>query len=350
MHSSEILDSFLFKIMRDNLTPSLCVTVVDHDKVLYKNVQGYRAVLPYEEEADEDTLYDLSGLSKVVQTALLAARLIEKGQLSFDTKVSDVLEFSGNYADVTVLELLTHTAGFVSEMRLSDYVDTPEKAISFILKTKPMYERGKGEAYSCFGYIILGKILEKVAGIPLEAAAVKYVYEPLGMSHTFLNPYEKGYRNIASTDFDELTGKMIKGIVHDENSKFLGGVAGNAGVFSNLADMEIVMKMFLNKGKLPDGSEFLSEEMVDKMTSDYTPGYPDARGIGFILGTRGNPPIHMDRDYVGYGHTGFTGTSMWIVPEKDLAVCLLTNHIHPSKGEHRLIGRLKDFHDMIFGK
>ena len=348
MFSSDTLDSFLFRIMKDGLTPSLCISVVDHEKVLYKSAMGYRAVLPYEEDADIDTLYDLSGITKVVQTTMLALRLIERDRLSFDTTVGEMLPDAGEYSDVTVLQLLTHTSGFAPELRLSDYVDTPERAIERILKTPKMYETGKGEAYSCFGYIILGRMLEIAARMPLEAASVKYVYEPLGMSHTFTNPYEKGYRNIASTDFDELTGKMIKGIVHDENAKFMGGVSGNAGAFSNLADMSIFMRMLLSNGKLPDGSAFLSEDMIERLHTDYTPGLDNARGLGVILGSRGNPPIVKDFPYFSYGVTGFTGTSIWVVPELDRAVCILTNHIHPKNDEHRLGGRLKELHSLIF--
>lgn len=348
MFSSDKLDSFILKLMRDGVTPSLCISIMDHEKILYRNVQGYRAILPYEEEANYETLYDMASLSKIVQTTMLCCRLMEKGRIALDTKIGDVLDFSGNYGEVTVFQLMTHTGGFIPEMRLWNYVDTPEQAISFILKQPHHYEPGKSEAYSCFGYIILGKMLEKVTGMPLDAAAVKYVYEPLGMTHTLCNPYEKGYRNIASTEIDELTGKVIKGVVHDENARFLGGVSGNAGVFSSLADMEILMKMILNRGKLDDGSSFLSEEMIDRFYTNYTPGMPESRGLGFFIGLQGNPPIHIGGNFVGFGHTGFTGPSLWIVPEMDRACCILANRVHPSREERRLLEKRKDLHDLVF--
>ena len=348
MFSPGKIDEFIHGLVGDGVTPSLCISIVDHEKVLYRNAVGKKAILPYEEDVDYDTLYDMASISKIVQTTMLACRLIDEGRLSLDTRISDVLDNPGRYGSATVLDLMTHRGGFIPEMRLWNYVDTPRQAIDFILDQEPIYEIGKSEAYSCFGYIILGVMLEKVTGLRLDEAARRYVYEPLGMTHTLSNPLEKGIENIASTEIDELTGKVIRGVVHDENARFLGGVAGNAGVFSTLDDMEKLMKMILCRGLLEDGTRFLSEDIIDMFYRNFTPGMPESRGLGFFIGLQGNPPIHIGGSFVGFGHTGFTGPSIWIVPEMDRAVTVLANRVHPTRNERRLIEKRKDLHDLVF--
>jgi CubicO group peptidase (beta-lactamase class C family) len=184
------------------------------------------------------------------------------------------------------------------------------------------------------GYILLGKILEQLGGAPLDILAQKYVFGPLGMAHTGYHPTG----DIAPTEMDPVTGKLLCGVVHDENARFLKGISGNAGVFSDLNDMIIFTRMLALGGKTQDGTAYLSPAMLSRALENHTPNSKgEFRGLGFNLA---RSPRNFLGDLMGsrtFGHTGFTGTSFAVDPETGLWVALLTNRVCPTRANTKMI-------------
>lgn len=320
---------------------------------LYRSgVCGSRSLEPEILPALQDTLYDLASLTKVVATATLFLLLQEEGRLSALDRVSRYVEgFSGDGRDsVTLLNLLTHTSGLQAHVRLDllcrDYGD----AIRCLTEMPFAYEPGESVVYSCLGYILLGRILEKVGGDRLDALCRKRIFEPLGMNDTAFNPASS---NVAATAYEEHGGRMLSGSCHDDNARFLGGVSGNAGLFSNIRDLSVFASMLLNKGRF-EGRQFLSRASVAAMTGNYTARLNQDRGLGWcIRGRRLKGVDHLTAsagDLMApdaFGHTGFTGTSLWIDPENDVFAILLTNCLHPDRDNAELIRFRPLFHNAV---
>lgn len=346
----EDLKHFLNAMVSKRVCPGCVAFICDSNGPIFSHTTGSRALLPQPLPMTEDTLFDLASVSKVVSTTMVAARLVDMRALDYKHTIGHFLTFSGNYRDVTLLQLLTHSGGFIPELRLWDNISDPDDAIRFILSLPPIASPGTSYTYSCFGFIVLGKILEIVFGAPLDKAAQELVFGPLGMSDTTYNPLDSvrfAVRPIASTERNSDTGTIICGTVHDENARFLGGVAGNAGVFSTAGDIHRFLRMLLHGGN-GDRGQFLSPDSIGEFSTDFTPFAPVGRGIGFLLGVRGDTPLGHVSAPRSYGHTGFTGTSIWIDPERDAAVCLLSNRVHPMRTDTRLLEQRKIFHNLAF--
>lgn len=333
------------KILRDSIAdgviPSASFAVGCGREVLRTGVLGDRARFPAPEAADRETLYDLASLSKLVSTTMVALRLVEQGRLLLSDPLSRWFtqeELAGTpegRGDVTVFRLMTHTSGITPHIGLENKLDAPEQSAvaHVILSSAPFCRPGEQVYYSCMGYILLQTILERLTGRTLDRLAQEYVFNPLGMTHTCYNPDSD---NVASTEFSALRGKYIKGKVHDENAYFLGGVSGNAGVFAPLDDMIRFAVMCSTHGELPGAAFGTSEgRLLSPCTfaaaiRDYTPGLSESRGLGFQL----KPPLpalSSSGDLMAdgsFGHTGFTGTSLWVDAESGLWGVLLTNAVH----------------------
>ena len=283
----------------------------------------------------ENTLFDIASVSKIVSATMIALRFLEEGQLRlYDTVGAFFPNAPKDKKEITVLQLMTHTGGFAAHFFLSDHTSDPADAAGVILEQPLVQPSGGDPVYSCMGYILLGKILEKVGGAPLDQLAQKYVFDPLGMTHT-------GYRptgDIAPTETDPNTGVPLRGIVHDENARFLGGISANAGVFSDLNDMIRFARMLSLDGKLPGDIPYLAPATLKAARMNRTPNSRgEFRGLGFNLA--GSP-----RNFLGdlmsrraYGHTGFTGTSIALDPDTGLWVVLLTNRVCPTRENTALV-------------
>ena len=281
------------------------------------------------------TLFDMASVSKILSPTMIAFRFLEEGLLRlYDTVGFFFPEAPEDKKGITLLQLMTHTGGFADHFFLCDYTDDPADAANVILQRPLARTPGSDPVYSCMGYILLGKILEQVGGAPLDDLADKYVFTPLGMTHTGYHPSG----DIAPTELDPATGKPLRGIVHDENARFLGGISANAGVFSDLEDMILFAKMLSCGGTAADGTAFLSPAMLRAALINRTPNSAgEFRGLGFNLA--GSP-----RNFLGdlmspraYGHTGFTGTSIALDPDSGLWVVLLTNRVCPTRENTTLV-------------
>lgn len=301
---------------------------------------GSMSVLPQRRPMPADALFDMASLTKVMATAVVAMRLVEEGRLRLGAPVSQYLpEFAtgGDEARgrVRILHLLTHTSGLPAWRALYEGCSSAvgcRPAMERRLLTLPLEAPpGQRVVYSCMGFILLGLVIERVSGEGLDRLAARLVYEPLGMASTLFRPEPSLRERCAPTEYCPLRRRIVQGEVHDENAYFFGGVAGNAGLFSTAEDTARFARMMLGRGRL-EGRRVLSEAAVEAMTRNHTPHLEEARGLGWAV--RADDPDSSAGDLLSpraYGHTGFTSTSLWIDPDRDLYCVLLTNRVHPTR-------------------
>ena len=273
------------------------------------------------------TIYDLASLTKVVGTTTAAMILFDEGKLELEAPVSRYLPaFSGGYKDsVRVRHLLTHRSGLPAGRDLWRIARNPQEARLAVIDSKLACVPGRCYEYSDLGYIILGMVVENAAGQELDRFLAERVFAPLGMTDTYFRPADSLRHRIAPTAVAAPRGYPVRGEVHDENAFALGGVAGHAGMFSTAADLSIFAQMMLNGG-VYNGVRIASDSAVRL----FTRRAEGSRALGWdsCTGTGGCGAHLSDR---AFGHTGFTGTSIWIDPDREMFVVLLTNRVHAAK-------------------
>jgi CubicO group peptidase (beta-lactamase class C family) len=273
------------------------------------------------------SIYDLASLTKVVGTTTAAMILYDEGKLDLDEKVTHFLpEFIGGQKDqVTVRQLLMHRSGLPAGRELWRHAHSPEEAKRLIFDVPLEYRPGTGQVYSDLGADLLGMVIETIAGEGLEIFLQRRVFGPLGMKDTEFRPADSLVYRIAPTEVSPPRGYPLRGEVHDENAYALGGVAGHAGLFGTASDLAVFAQMMLNGGTY-EGVRIVSDSAVHLFT---------ARAAGTrALGWEVAAGQHGAGNFLGehaYGHTGFTGTSMWIDPDRDMFVILLTNRVHAAR-------------------
>jgi CubicO group peptidase (beta-lactamase class C family) len=290
---------------------------------------GHRAVLPEKETMREDTIFDLASLTKVVATTPSMMLLVEEGKVKLDAAVKDyVPEFNGEGRErITVRQLMTHTSGMKPDLPLKPVWSGHDTAIRMICATPPDRAPDERFRYSDINFILLGEIVQRVSGEPLDVFAKQHVFEPLGMKETTFNPGAKLRPRIAPTERDE-NGVMLRGIVHDPTARRMGGVAGHARLFSTTFDLARYSRMILNNGEL-DGKRFLKPETVQLMTSVQTPTtMTDRRGLGWDIDTGFSRPRGLLFPLGSFGHTGFTGTCLWMDPFSKTFYVFLSSRLH----------------------
>jgi beta-N-acetylhexosaminidase len=301
-----------------------------------------------------DTIYDIASLSKIVSTTTLTARLAEGDfnvPLDLDLPIERYLPEwkTGPQPDwrhqVTARHLLTHTSGLPP---FKDYWRTSKSKADTLAKifAEPLeYQPGTKEVYSDLGVILMAEIVERLTGQPLDALARQQIFTPLSMKDTQYNPPKKLWPRIAPTEFDaNLRKRLVRGEVHDENAYAMGGVAGHAGLFSTAPDLAVFCQLMLN------GGIYAHKRLLRRSTvSQFT--VPEklangARTLGWVVPTEGGSSGHFFSP-LSFGHTGFTGTSIWIDPERQLFVILLTNRVHPTRENHKIADVRIAVHDAV---
>ena len=300
------------------------------------------------------TLYDIASLSKVVSTTTLTARLAEGDfpvPLDLDLPIERYLPEwkSGPQPEwrhvVTARHLLTHTSGlppFKEYWRTSKSKnDTLAKILAEPLESAP----GAKEVYSDLGVILLAEIIERLTGQPLDALAKRQIFAPLGMNNTQYNPPKKLWPGIAPTEIDmQLRKRLVRGEVHDENAFAMGGVAGHAGLFSTAPDLAAFCQMLLNGGIYAHKRLLRRSTVTQFTTPEKLAG--GLRTLGWAVPTEGSSSGHFFSPH-SFGHTGFTGTSIWIDPDRQLFVILLTNRVHPTRENHKIADVRPALHDAV---
>ena len=304
--------------------PAAAAAVGVRNKVLARAFTG-EAPLPGDRPVDAHTRFDMASLSKVLGPTMIMLKALENGEIRLEDTVGDFFpDAPEDKRAITLFMLMTHTGGFHPSFRLDKMGIRPEDVAETILRQPLMETPGKRPIYSCMGYILLAKILERRFGEPLNLLAQKRVFAPLGMAETGYCPPADAV--CAATEVDPETGKPWIGIVHDENARFQRGVSGNAGVFMPLADGIRFAGML---GCM--GGDFLRRETMERAIRNYTPGQDEHRGLGFHLA--GTPDCFFSTEVppACFGHTGFTGTSLLVEPGTGFWVLLLTNRVYPTR-------------------
>jgi beta-N-acetylhexosaminidase len=328
------------EFVEDGAFPGGVVAVGYRGNLVYLHPFGH---LTYDEGApavEADTMYDLASLTKVVATTTMAMILVDEGRLDLDASVQDYLPlFQGpGKESVTIRQLLTHSSGVNWWAPLYEEAWGPDAYLERIQAMELVYEPGTDFMYSDLGIILLGEILSRVAGQPLQEFVQERVFEPLGMTDTLYAPGPDLLPRIAPTEYDTWRGCLVRGEVHDENAFALGGVAPHAGLFSTAGDLARFTQMLLNGGVL-EHHRIVSRETVELFTSPAGNG-DSTRALGWDTKSPEKSSAGMFFSPRSFGHTGFTGTSIWVDPDRELFVILLTNRVYPTR-DNQLIRKAR---------
>jgi uncharacterized protein YbbC (DUF1343 family)/CubicO group peptidase (beta-lactamase class C family) len=324
--------------------PGAVVLVGRGDRILYQKAIGNRALVPAVEPMTVETIFDLASLTKVVATTTSVMILLEEGRIRLSDRVSTFIPGFERYGkqDITVRHLMTHVSGLRPDLDLADVWSGSDTAITLAIEEVPTAPPGERFVYSDINYFLLGEIVHRVSGQTLDRFAHDRVFEPLGMKDTMFLPPESLQRRIAPTENCTPFGwpcegarmTMLRGVVHDPTARRMHGVAGHAGLFSTAADLSIFCRMLLEGGAY-HGTRILSPLAVAKMTTPASaPGDRNVRGLGWDIDSVYSANRGELLPIGSFGHTGFTGTGLWIDPTTNMFVVFLSNRVHPDgKGD-----------------
>lgn len=326
----DVLDEVLNDAVQRQLAPGAVVIVGHNGQIVYRKAFGLRSVTPRREQMTVDTIFDMASLTKVMATTGCVMKLFEQGKIKLADPVARYIpEFGQNgKQDVTVRDLLTHYSGLPPDLELKPYWTGLEEGYRRANAERLIAPPGSQFRYSDVNFIVLGELVQRLSGEPLDRYAEEQIFRPLEMQHTRYLPPASWREVIAPTEIDERTGQMLRGTVHDPTAQMMGGVAGHAGVFSTADDLAKLAQALLdNNGRV------WSSLTVDKMTTPQQPrNQVEVRGLGWDI----DSPFATNRGELlpvgSFGHSGFTGTSLWIDPTTNTYVILLTNAVHLKGG------------------
>jgi len=320
-------------------TPGAVAAILRHGVLVGPRAYGWAVRNPQRIPATPNTIFDMASLTKVMATLPSVLRLLDSGSFRLDDSVSLFIpEFGTKGKDkITIRHLLTHTSGLPAHIKFWEKGLRGDEIIKFIsdLNLDEGSEPGRRVVYSDLGFILLGELVRRLSGQNIKDFSAENVFRPLGMEDTCFLPKEALKYRIAATEYREDTGKVMWGEVHDENAYALGGIAGHAGLFSTAFDLGRYALMWLRKGQLGD-ARVLSQAAVQSATTEQV-NIGERRGLGWMLKSGSYSSGGDFLSHKAFGHTGFTGTSLWLDPEKDLAVILLTNRVHAGRESNAII-------------
>jgi CubicO group peptidase (beta-lactamase class C family) len=341
------VDSLITSAIADRATPGAAVAIGRHGKLI--KLQGYGRLdyRPGYGAVTEASIYDLASLTKVVGTTSAAMMLVDEGRLDLDAPLSRYLPEWQHYADkqqIKIRNLLQHNAGFKAFAPFYRSYAGRKQYFEAIALLPLDYPTGEKTIYSDFSVILLALAIERVTGMPIDEFLHTRLFGPLGMNDTGYNPAEKLHERVAPTEVDTVFRKVhVHGVVHDENAFALGGVAGHAGLFSSARDLARFAQMLLSGGEYA-GRRFINANTIAQFTQRQSES--SSRALGWDT-----PSANSSAgDYfspTSFGHTGFTGTSMWLDPEKDLFVILLTNRVNPTRDNQKVGPLRRAFADAV---
>ncbi|MCI0707522.1 MAG: serine hydrolase [Ignavibacteriae bacterium] len=348
------VDAVLKQAIRDSAFPGAVVLAGLNGVVGYHKAFGTYDYDPYSRQVDVNTIYDLASVTKVIATTGAVMRLVDEGKLDLDDEVVDYIPQFGQNGkeDITIYNLMVHNSGLPAwrtYYTLCDTMSVPSQCVLDSIYASPLeYETGDSTVYSDLGLITMGKLTEKITGTTLDRYVDSVFFKPLGMSSTMYNPPSWYSSRIAPTEIDnhwKKTGVAVRGRVHDENAATLGGVSGHAGLFSTASDLATFVQMLLNGGTM-GGVRYIENETVQEFTTRQSD--ESTRGIGWdtknLDGYTSAGKLFGEKSF---GHTGFTGTSIWVDPERNLFVIFLTNRVYPSRANTKIFDVRPRLHDAV---
>ncbi len=320
------------KAVRDGKTPGAVVLIGNSEQVLYRRAFGYRSLEPQSAPMTEDTVFDLASLTKAVATATAVMQLVEHGDLVLDSPAATywpALRENGK-GGITLRQLLTHYSGLRPSLSPNKQSSGYEAAMEMIIAEKLSSPPGSRFVYSDINYQILGEVVRRTTGRPLDAYCAEFIFRPLGMQDTGFNPSPAMRPRTAPTVYRG--GRMVCGEAHDPSCFTMGGVAGHAGLFATADDLSLFARMMLGGGSLGN-VQILQRGTVEQMTLPQSPvGKKRAHGLGWDLGAPFAANAEQLPPVGAYGHLGYTGTALWIDPVTKTYLIILTNRVHPRGG------------------
>ncbi|HMK38431.1 MAG TPA: glycoside hydrolase family 3 N-terminal domain-containing protein [Bacteroidota bacterium] len=330
------VDGIVTGAIADSAFPGAQLAIVKDGLLVYDRSFGRLTYDPASPPVDDGTMYDLASLTKAIATTSAVMKMADSGKIGLDDPVAKYIPAfgAGEKAAITIRDLLLHRGGFPPFRRLWLECPDPAAVMDTIAATPLVAPPGDTTIYSDLGFITLGKIVEKVAGMPLDAFVKKEFFVPLRMRSTMYVPPESLRARCAPTEADTAWRRsVVQGTVHDENAAFLGGVSGNAGLFSTASDLALYMQMLFNKG-LYAGRRYIGEKTVSEFIEKRGPG--QERWLGWDMRSPRGSSAGAFFSGASFGHTGFTGTCIWADPTRNLAVIFLTNRVYPTRANQRI--------------
>lgn len=339
------LDSIMAAGLSEHAAPGATLAVGRYGRLVHLKAYGRLDTAIASSPVDVNTIYDMASLTKVIATTTAAMLLEEQGQLDLDRTVASYLsEFNApDKAAITMRMVMTHRGGLEAFAALYKTFKGREQYLQQInlrpLKSVP----GTEMVYSDWDMILTQLVIEKIAGMPLDKFVDERIFRPLGMTSTMYTPDASLKPRIAPTEIDTVRGGLVWGKVHDENADAMGGVAGHAGLFSTAPDLSIFVSMLLNGGEY-NGVRIVKPATVARWSAPQ--GRGSSRALGWDTPSQNSSAGHYFSPR-SFGHTGFTGTSIWIDPARDLFVILLTNRVDPTRNTTRLFPLRRDIADAV---
>ena len=319
--------------------PGAVVLIGDRDQVLYRRAFGHRAISPEPEAMTEGTIFDLASLTKVVATTTAVLQLLEQGRLRLDDPVARYWPEFGTHGKtrITLRQLLTHTSGLAADLDLTKQWTGRTTALRLVANLSPLAPPDTRYIYSDLNFIALGEVVRRVSGLPLSVYCARYIFRPLGMTETSFTPPRAWRERIAPTEFRH--GQFLRGEVHDPTADRMGGIAGHAGLFSTGDDLARFAHALLNDAPISGRDStfrLLRPETIALMSHPNRVSLNAARGLGWDLAA----PFVVNRGLLppfgAFGHTGYTGTSLWVDPISNRFIIILSNRVHPNgRGDAR---------------
>lgn len=338
--------SFLQYEIDKQVTPGAVVRVMHKGKIILDEALGTNSLDADRVRLTSKHVFDMASLTKVMVTLPSMLKLLEFGAIHLHDKVATfVPEFARSGKEsVTLQQLLTHSSGLIAHRPYFERKLTTDEVLSEIFEESLAYTSDTKVVYSDLGFILLMAVIEKVTGESLNKFAHEHVFKPLRMKDTLYTPSYARHQ-YAPTEYAEHLQDHKYGIVHDDNTEFMGGISGHAGLFSTMEDVSVFTQMLENNG-MHGGVQILDPSWLKKARENFTPYSVDSRGLGWQLKGDGASPIGDLMSPLTYGHTGYTGTSFYIDPLNELTVILLTNRVY--FGRHDPIIRLRPrLHNII---
>lgn len=345
--SLKVIDKMIEAAITDSAFPGAVFLAVKDGHIAHFKNYGKFTYAPDSKKVRKNTIYDLASITKVFATTSAAMLLYDKGKLDLNAKVIQYIPEFGNHGKdaITIKHLLTHTSGLPSYGKLWKQGADSLSIVTNLYNSKLENPVGTKSIYSCLGFITLAKVIEKITDQSLDDYLQENLLTPLNLKSTYYNPPKKVWEKIAPTEIVKERNGLILGEVHDENAYYLGGISGNAGLFSNAHDLAVLGQLMLNKG-IYDGKRIFKKETVDLFLTKQNIVEKNSHCLGWDT-----PSGHSSSGHYfsagSYGHTGFTGTSIWIDPHKNLIGILLTNRVHPTRANRKMYPIRSQIYDKL---
>jgi CubicO group peptidase (beta-lactamase class C family) len=363
-HNFPYIDRVLQQALENGSTPGAVLLVDRKDELLYRNAVGYAQIYPEHRAITEETIFDVASLTKVMATTAAVMLLLRDGRISLHDPIHKyVPDFPSTH--VTLTHLLTHSAGFPdhvpfyesvqqeAQKHSEEYIGSPEAkqlVIKKVCETEPIYEPGQYTKYSDLDFMLLGHLIESVSGMSLDTFCDEVIFQPFGLTHTFFQPLGKKIHEgeYAATERCEWRQTIMCGRVHDENAYAMGGVAGHAGLFSTIDDIHHFM-VKLHKCYMGN-DDTIPQKIVKQFFTRQNLVQGSSRALGWDTPSRNQKEKASGGTLLSeksVGHTGFTGTSIWLDLKRKLLIVLLSNRIHPSRHNHTFLNMRPKIHDTV---